>query len=621
MFSESLMALAVAGAGTATVDTATRARLATSRPASASSNVTRFRNPSTSTIVYPKTDANDKTLKPRKVPSRVFNAAKGVFASKLRRGPNNRPHVGESDQELLVRSFLEEDKRIVTANRQDTLAQSPQCHGTKELSYRFAEVNTRQPPPNPASQVIDSGDQDIDGESNWELHQSEEQSPLDHPLERRNWIYVKMISNSDIKSLFHYILTEQLGLYLVGFAVISRVEGSFHHVRIVRVKIRGVGPHQDYVIKIPAHAANWQKEDGYMLRNEAELMRYIRRHTTVPVPEVIAYDATEFNRIRAPYIIMKKLPGRSAYEFLHGLSQDVDMEFNSDTESASDIAERKRINFIKSLAATMAQLDKLKFDKIGIPDFTQASRDAEFKMGPCYRWHSMAAFKEMKPFGPFSSAEEFFRKGLDEVWDIETLLTQVEPSSANRAKCASIRKIYEIILSTSPFTSEKFDEGSKVGHKESFGLRHDDLDAQNVLVDRGGNVVGIIDWDGCMAMPRCLGPTSMPKFLRRDWIADSQIDRTPVPLYKLENYCDIYAQTMAEHADARFTRKSPIHQGLLAALHEDEEPHEIIGKILMELNGPLRRVGDLKEIYVRLGEGDDEFEAYLEENIPRLLEP
>lgn len=48
-------------------------------------------------------------------------------------------------------------------------------------------------------------------------------------------------------------------------------------------------------------------------------------------------------------------------------------------------------------------------------------------------------------------------------------------------------------------------------------IRHRDLDMQTIFVDVFGNVTGILDWDGCLAVPRGVGYASFPEFLRRYW--------------------------------------------------------------------------------------------------------
>jgi aminoglycoside phosphotransferase (APT) family kinase protein len=75
------------------------------------------------------------------------------------------------------------------------------------------------------------------------------------------------------------------------------------------------------------------------------------------------------------------------------------------------------------------------------------------------------------------------------------------------------RHVMETIL-----TSKPFDAFTKPGDKkETFVLRHNDLNFQNILCNPSGKVTAIIDWDECRVVPRCFGYSSVPLFLRFDW--------------------------------------------------------------------------------------------------------
>lgn len=45
------------------------------------------------------------------------------------------------------------------------------------------------------------------------------------------------------------------------------------------------------------------------LKTESEVatMRYLREHTSIPVPEVYQYDANPYNRLGGEYILMSKV--------------------------------------------------------------------------------------------------------------------------------------------------------------------------------------------------------------------------------------------------------------------------------------------------------------------------
>jgi hypothetical protein len=57
--------------------------------------------------------------------------------------------------------------------------------------------------------------------------------------------------------------------------------------------------------------------------------------------------------------------------------------------------------------------------------------------------------------------------------------------------------------------------------KETFVLRHDDLNFQDIFCDPNTvEVTAIIDWKHCATAPRCIGYASSPIFLTLDWFPD-----------------------------------------------------------------------------------------------------
>ncbi|KAF1943563.1 hypothetical protein EJ02DRAFT_464907 [Clathrospora elynae] len=98
-----------------------------------------------------------------------------------------------------------------------------------------------------------------------------------------------------------------------------------------------------------------------------------------------------------------------------------------------------------------------------------------------------------------------------------------------------VRKVMDIIFDFDPFTPTPASSSDAITNEdvnempthETFVLRHDEFEFQNVLVDNDGNVTGIIDWDGYINVPRCIGYTSLSTFLRRDWLPEQTMVRLP----------------------------------------------------------------------------------------------
>ncbi|KAF1851476.1 uncharacterized protein K460DRAFT_268296, partial [Cucurbitaria berberidis CBS 394.84] len=461
--------------------------------------------------------------------------------------------------------------------------------------------------------------------------------------DRRNFKAIRTIPRKAIEAFVLGLVNSNNDLKSRTCRLTLRKEGSFHHAVFLQVALCGE-VEQEFVLKIPAHGTPelWKEGDACMLRGEASLMQHIRHHTECPVPEVIAFDDSVSNPIGAPYILMKRMSGVSALDMWLGQPYKTlkSGEEHMNADDPSPETERKRITFLRSLAHAMSHLQKLNFDEIGVPVFEEAEDKYPRYFGHLWRWHSKVAMQELTPIGPFDTSEEFFLAGLSAAWDPETISDR-DPNDPQVLEVKGVRKVLEIVFASPPFaplrahSSASFDgtTGTEVNTstKESFVLRHDDLDLQNILVDDEGNVTGIIDWDGCMSVPRCIGYTSLPTFLRRDWLPDHDMNRGPHMTWSLDRYRDLYAHAMKEYCkpsspladpkqtDAMFTRKSAIYQALQAAIHEDSDVRDIVTKLLREI--PEFRHVDIDQLHYRLGQGWPAAERALTEKAYELLKP
>ncbi|CAO2657978.1 Nn.00g072380.m01.CDS01 [Neocucurbitaria sp. VM-36] len=92
-----------------------------------------------------------------------------------------------------------------------------------------------------------------------------------------------------------------------------RTEGANHHVVILEIGPVSLG--HEYVIKIPVTGTKerWTKKYAHTIQCEAILMWNLKKCTSIPVPEMISYENNIENELGAPYILMRKLDGKTAY--------------------------------------------------------------------------------------------------------------------------------------------------------------------------------------------------------------------------------------------------------------------------------------------------------------------
>ena len=457
---------------------------------------------------------------------------------------------------------------------------------------------------------------------------SDDGEPSGREYDRRDFQAIRGISRAALEEMGLDLVDPERKLSPGSCRVTHRTEGSFHHAVFLKIERDDEVP-QEYVLKIPAHGTTkeWGMNDRMMLECEAQLLKHIRHHTDCPVPEVVAYDGGLNNAIGAPYILMKKIKGIAATDLWLGqpyrMFKSDDLHLEADDPSPE--VEQRRVTFLRSLAQAMSQLATLEFPYTGIPSYEYPEDKNPKFIAPAWRWHCKMNMEEPTSYGSFASSEAFFAAGLDRLCEPEN------PLDSDGMTELGVQIVMRIILSSAPFKPSTPSQGeiSQAGYgshilpvREKFVIRHDDLDLQNILVDEDGNVTGIIDWDACAAVPRCIGYTSMPTFLRRDWLPDYGLGRLPHMTWAIQRYREVYTQAMKEFcqpSDVNFTRKSAMYQLVLAAVDKDFRCRDVVTLLLREMP-EYRRVG-VNSFCRRLGQGWPAAEKALRMKMAELLKP
>jgi hypothetical protein len=172
-----------------------------------------------------------------------------------------------------------------------------------------------------------------------------------------------------------------------------------------------------------------------------------------------------------------------------------------------------------------------------------------------------------------------------------------------------------------------FDKSQKTGDKrETFVLRHDDLDFQNILCDEKGNVTAIIDWDKVRVAPRCLGFAALPIFLTKDWSPNFTTAGDVHMPWELDEYRNVYARAMLEATgptgDGKYTIKSAVYEAVNSALyggHNGGSIPNLVRRVIKELT--TTRKFDDADILTALGEGWDQGGVTVNHDIVKLIAP
>ncbi|KAI0571292.1 APH domain-containing protein, partial [Pyrenophora tritici-repentis] len=373
--------------------------------------------------------------------------------------------------------------------------------------------------------------------------------------------------------------------------VVGRKHGFYNAATFVEVK-DGENV-TEYVVRVPGHSTTdqWTENDAYVLEREAQLIEHIRKNTTAPVPHVIAYCSSHDNLLGFPYILMTKLPGQTADTMWDDGSQLSNQapEFGFDpfylaADVPSAVMEKKRLRFLRSLARIMLEIQTLSFPHIGMPIFN--------------------------PDGSLEEATNQRISLVDRFQDDYLLCDDRESATL----CMAAEAIFHMIFNLPVFTEQN----------ETFTIRHNDLDLQNILVEEEGNITGIIDWDNAIAAPRSIGTAAVPVFLRNDWFPDWANDlRTPQSMaWNHHYYRQIYAAALMEAGseNAKYTIKSALYQAVWCAITGSGSQTDLVEKVLREI--PNFRGTNVNDFKLALGQGKwTAAENMLKKQLPKIFEP
>ncbi|KAF1966339.1 hypothetical protein BU23DRAFT_603640 [Bimuria novae-zelandiae CBS 107.79] len=470
-----------------------------------------------------------------------------------------------------------------------------------------------------------------DSTANTREARSDEQSEEKSEDERKDWNSIRALPEEKYVSLVRdSLLRESKDTLIHQCTVVGSRGGSFHHAVIVVVVCKRKGDRMNkserYVVRVPAHgvASLWRDEDKYMMRREVELLRLIHHHTKVPVPRVVDFcdDLDSLHGLGAPWILMEMLPGDSAVKVWYDAPYKYETAYLT-ADVPSPETHRKRVNLLSSLASCMAELQKLEFDAIGMPQISDCgSAEDPTKCGHhktvvshSFHWPYTEDIHKVVRHGPFASTQGYIEAAWKHSFGPDRELDVEEDHRSMHGAC----KILEMVFDTAPFHSKS----------ETFVIRHNDLDLQNILTNKDGFVTGIIDWDGAYAAPRCVGTAAVPRWLMHDWFPsddddEEELETRPHMAWATDYYRKIYAAAMyaAEQKqglsiDAKYTSKSPLYLSALSCLYEGGELLDFTKKVLQRIPTLTANADSFR----RLLGGWPYARAMLSEEIAKLCEP
>lgn len=226
-------------------------------------------------------------------------------------------------------------------------------------------------------------------------------------------------------------------------------------------------------------------------RGEVTTLQFLHRATTVPVPELVAFDDSAENEIGFEWILMEFMPGNSAYKRWRTLAMP------------------QKVALVQQMGELQAQIFRHEFSEIGTLVVGESEDNQEACPGEVisnmFFWGSHFDYDIAR--GPFRSSHDWLAAYLgflvqDQIEALGEAEDEEDEEEANFA-LALTRRLINLLSKIFP---------SPESLPERTVIWHDDLSLSNILVDDEGKITAVIDWECVSAMPRWLA-TQMPRFL------------------------------------------------------------------------------------------------------------
>ena len=242
--------------------------------------------------------------------------------------------------------------------------------------------------------------------------------------------------------------------------------------------------------------------------SEVATLKLVKARTRIPVPEVVAYDGDAGNELRFEWILMERVEGKTLNALWAGLTWE------------------KKCTLVDQVVEWLAQLQNLKFEKIGNVYLPQDDRrrdldnqlthhglpppDDKYHVGRIvsmfFFWGDRLAMKISH--GPFPTNRAWLKARL-EIISVE-MDQKLEDKSLDEDDIECILRCQAIIARLKLHLDTVFPRTST---KEQFALHHDDISAENLLVDGSSALKTLLDWECVSAMPMWK-VCQLPTFLR-----------------------------------------------------------------------------------------------------------
>ncbi|WEW61225.1 hypothetical protein PRK78_006715 [Emydomyces testavorans] len=245
--------------------------------------------------------------------------------------------------------------------------------------------------------------------------------------------------------------------YSIGiFNLVKRVDFEDGVSWVVRVRMPSLGGLFGRRQLLPSEQA---------MSIEVAAMKFFKKKTSIPVPELYHYETDPSNQVGAPYMIMEYIHGTPAHHLR--LAKGGTLRFG-------DVEQDRRLS--EQMAKIQVELSSFQFDKIG--SLYLDEKTDEFYIGP----------DQETGKGPWTSTTEYYldyaAHCMETAAIADSRLTERD-SFVNPALFS-----YALRFSENPSR-----------RNGPFYLINGDFGPHNILVNENFEILAVIDFDGVMAAP------------------------------------------------------------------------------------------------------------------------
>lgn len=262
----------------------------------------------------------------------------------------------------------------------------------------------------------------------------------------------------------------------------------------------------------------------FKTESEVATMDYVRRHSSLPAPRVVAYSASASNELGFEWILMEKIDG-VPLEAVWGT-----MPFKAKMDLTAELARSLKQLWERPFPLLGSIYYADVWNQVGYVPPLECSRDAEqhvldigvdgdFVIG---RMVSPRFFRDKRLLprpkrGPFAKARELIMAGTEL---LSRRVQHLSPSPTDPYYCESDA----MLADDEPEVLDTADELFKVvpriffaddGPEDAKLLWHDDLSLRNVLANpETHKLAGVVDWESASVVPAWEAGGGFPHFLR-----------------------------------------------------------------------------------------------------------